>query len=139
MRNPEFRRPAAPGRIVAAAAIVAALALSLVPVADTARKDLGPAERVFEITASRFRFDPDILAVTEGDQVRITVRSADGVHGILIKELKVRLKVPKGGEAVSVGFVASRVGTYEIACSEYCGSGHRNMKARLVVMPRGSR
>ena len=50
-----------------------------------------------------------------------------------------KLKVPKDGEPVSLVFVASRAGTFEITCSEYCGSGHRNMKARLVVLPRGSR
>jgi len=33
---------------------------------------------------------------------------------------------------VTVEFTAPAVGRYEIACSEFCGSGHGQMKAALV-------
>jgi len=33
---------------------------------------------------------------------------------------------------VVVEFTAPRAGRYEIACSEFCGSGHGQMKAALV-------
>ena len=115
------------------------LALGLVvvalgaPIARGARTDTGPSVRTFEITASRFKFDPSLLEVAEGDEVRLVLRSADGLHGFEIKDLKVKVKIPKGGGPVSASFVARRAGTFEIACSEYCGLGHRGMKARLVV------
>ena len=54
--------------------------------------------RSFEITASRFEYDPAVLEVEEGDQVRLSLRSTDTVHGFEIKELKVKIKIPKGGE-----------------------------------------
>ena len=95
--------------------------------------------RTFEITASRFKFEPDTIEVTEGDEVRLTLHSSDTNHGLEIKELKVKIKIPKGGEPVSVTFVAARAGTFAIACSEFCGSGHRGMKASLVVRPREAR
>jgi cytochrome c oxidase subunit 2 len=94
--------------------------------------------RTFEITASRFAYDPDVLEVNEGDEVRLVARSADTVHGLEIKELKVKIKIPKGGAPVRAGFVATRPGTFTITCSEYCGTGHRRMKARLVVAPRSA-
>jgi cytochrome c oxidase subunit 2 len=115
-----------------------ALAGLLSPVARGARKDRGPAVRTFEITASRFKFDPAVIEVAEGDQVRLVLRSADSLHGLAIKELKVKVKIPKGGDAALTTFVASRAGTFEITCSEYCGLGHRTMKANLVVTPVGS-
>jgi heme/copper-type cytochrome/quinol oxidase subunit 2 len=34
---------------------------------------------------------------------------------------------------VTVRFVADKAGTFEIACSEYCGKGHKKMKGQLVV------
>lgn len=95
-----------------------------------------PEVKSFEVTASRFQFEPDTLEVQEGDQVKIILRSADTSHGFAIKELKVKAKVPKGGQPVTVEFVAARAGTYDFTCSEYCGPGHRDMKGKLVVMPR---
>ena len=96
----------------------------------------GTADRQFEVTASRFKFEPETLEVAEGDRVVVTVRSADVEHGFAIKKLKVKANVPKGGEPVRVEFVADKPGTYEITCSEYCGKGHARMKAKLVVVPR---
>jgi cytochrome c oxidase subunit 2 len=96
----------------------------------------GVEDRRFEITASRFKFEPEVLEVTEGDRVVVTVRSNDTEHGFAIKKLKVKTTVPKGGDPVRLEFVAGKAGTYEISCSEYCGKGHSRMKAKLVVRPR---
>jgi cytochrome c oxidase subunit 2 len=117
----------------------AACVAGLVPVVRGALKDRGPAVRTFEVTASRFKFEPDLLEVAAGDEVRLVLRSADSLHGLEIKGMKVKVKIPKGGEPVSATFVASRPGTFEFTCSEYCGLGHRNMKGRLVVTPVGTR
>ena len=118
-----------------------ALAASLALAAATSPA-AGPAPaapvRTFEITASRFEYDPSVLEVDEGDEVRLSLRSADTAHGLEIKELKVKIKIPKGGNPVRVGFVATRPGTFAITCSEYCGTGHRRMKGSLVVVPRRS-
>jgi cytochrome c oxidase subunit 2 len=92
--------------------------------------------KAFEITASRFKFEPNVIEVREGETVRITLHSADGNHGFGIKELKVKAKIPKGGAPVTVEFKAPAAGTYEFACTDYCGSGHRDMKGKLVVAPK---
>jgi len=94
------------------------------------------AVRSFEVSTSRYAFEPAVLEVAEGDEVRLTLRSSDTDHGFEIKGLKVKAKIPKGGDAVSLVFKASRPGTYVITCSEYCGTGHRRMKGTLVVAPR---
>ena len=94
------------------------------------------AVKSFEITASRFQYEPSTLEVQVGDPVKITLKSADGTHGFAIKKLKLKTTIPKGGDPVTVEFVADKAGTYEFACSEYCGSGHRGMKGTLVVAPR---
>jgi cytochrome c oxidase subunit 2 len=95
-----------------------------------------PEAKTFEITASRFKFEPDVIEVQQGDLVRITIHSADTTHGFGIKELQVKSKIPKGGAPVNVEFQASKAGTFAFACTEYCGSGHRDMKGRLVVTPK---
>lgn len=85
-----------------------------------------------QITASRYAFEPSTIQVNAGEPVRIVIRSADGVHGFSIPELKIDAQVPKGGAPVTVEFTAPAAGRYEIACSEFCGSGHGRMKAALV-------
>ena len=116
-------------------AIVTCILGSLLGAGDPG--DLEAAARTFEVTASRFRFEPATLEVAEGDRVVLTLRSADGKHGIAIPEFKVKATIPKGGAPVTVRFVASKAGTFRFECSEYCGSGHRQMKGRLVVAGRG--
>lgn len=92
--------------------------------------------KAIEVTASRWHFDPAIIEVDEGDRVTLTLHSADGTHGFAIPEFRVKTTIPKGGAPVTIEFVASRPGTFVFACSEYCGSGHRQMKGRLVVAAR---
>ena len=92
-----------------------------------------PDIRRFEITASRYRFDPARIEVRPGDVVELVLRSLDTDHGIAIKAYGVKVAIPKGGERVGVSFVASRPGTFPLECSEYCGSGHKRMKGELVV------
>jgi len=95
-----------------------------------------PQAVAIEVTAKRFAFQPDRLEVVEGDLITLAVKSADGTHGIEIKKLKLKKEIPRGGSAVMLTFTAPAPGTYEIACSEYCGRGHDDMKATLVVKPR---
>jgi heme/copper-type cytochrome/quinol oxidase subunit 2 len=85
-----------------------------------------------QIAASRYAFEPATIEVRTGEPVRIVVRSTDGVHGFAIPALKIDLQVPKGGEPVNVEFTAPAAGRYEIACSEFCGRGHGQMKAALI-------
>jgi cytochrome c oxidase subunit 2 len=91
------------------------------------------APRTIEVVAKRFTFEPARIEVTEGERVRLVVKSADGVHGVEIKKFKVNKKIPRGGDPVTIDFVASAPGEYPILCSEYCGDGHEDMKGMLVV------
>jgi cytochrome c oxidase subunit II len=108
-----------------------------------AQETAAPEPRIFEIVASRYAFDPATIEVTEGDRVRLIVRSADGPHGVEIKQFKVKKAVPRakpGDSPVTIEFVASAAGTYPILCSEYCGNGHKDMTGTLVVQakPKGA-
>jgi cytochrome c oxidase subunit II len=118
-------------------AVAGTALLSSATFASNARQDLATASAptVVEVTAKRFAFEPERIEVTEGDRVRLVVRSADGVHGIGIKKFKVEQKIPRG-ETVTIDFVASSAGTYPVLCTESCGKGHEDMKGTLVVKVR---
>ena len=89
--------------------------------------------RTIEIVAKRFAFEPARVEVSQGERVKLVVKSADGVHGVEIKKFKVNKRVPRGGDPVTIEFVAAAAGEYPILCSEYCGDGHEDMKGVLVV------
>ena len=90
--------------------------------------------RTIEVVAKRFSFEPARVEVTEGERVRLVVKSGDGVHGIEIKKFKINKRVPRGGNPVSIEFTASATGEFPILCSEYCGDDHEAMKGMLVVV-----
>jgi len=120
---------------------VAGTALLLgVTVVSYAQQDpaTASAPKVIEVVAKRFAFEPATIEVTEGDRVRLVVKSADGVHGVEIKKFKVSKKIPRGGDPVVIDFIANAAGSFPIACSEYCGDGHEDMKGMLVVSVRKS-
>ena len=105
-------------------------------------QDAPPAQsqepRVIEVIAKRFAFEPAEIEVTVGETVTLAVRSADGVHGIEIKKVKVKKEIPRGAEPVMIEFTAKEAGRFPIVCSEYCGDGHDDMKGTLVVKARES-
>lgn len=119
----------------------AACGLALVaglPFLVTAGEELPGEVRTFAVTASRYAFDPARIEVEQGDHVRLVLRSADTTHGLAIDAYGVKVAIPKGGEEVSVEFMAHRPGKFRMKCSEYCGSGHRRMQGVLVVTEAGT-
>jgi heme/copper-type cytochrome/quinol oxidase subunit 2 len=119
--------------------IVLLLALSATGAAAWARQVKGGGVdevKTIDVVASRFQFEPATISVMQGDSVRLRLRSADRSHSLALKAFRVKTLIPKGGEVVTVDFVADQVGTFEFICAEYCGTGHSGMKGRLVVLAR---
>jgi heme/copper-type cytochrome/quinol oxidase subunit 2 len=108
--------------------------LTLIATVLTAPRPVAAQPPVHEvqIVASRYAFEPAIVQVRAGESVRLVLRSQDGTHGFAIPKLKIDLHIPDHGEPVTAEFTAPAAGEYEIACSEFCGRGHGQMKAVLV-------
>jgi cytochrome c oxidase subunit II len=108
-------------------------AIVLVAISFVLRASPSQAHPVHEVqvVAKKFAFEPTVIQVTAGEPVRLVIRSSDRVHGFAIRDLKIDVQIPRSGNVV-VEFMAPREGRYEIACSEFCGSGHGQMKAALV-------
>jgi cytochrome c oxidase subunit 2 len=91
--------------------------------------------RTIDVTVSRYAFSPERIDVRVGERVRLNVVSVDGTHGFQVMALRLNAGIPAGGRAVTVGLTPKEAGTVEINCSEYCGRGHRRMKASFTVTP----
>jgi cytochrome c oxidase subunit 2 len=92
--------------------------------------------RIIEVTAKRFSFEPSTIEVTQGESVRLLVKSADGPHGFAIEALEIDKEIARGGKPVTIEFTPKNAGEFEIACSVDCGRGHSEMSGKLVVIAR---
>ena len=86
----------------------------------------------FKMTAKQFAFTPDIIEVNKGDKVKLTVTSMDVPHGISIPEYGINERLDPG-KPVAIEFTAEKEGTFTAFCSVFCGSGHSNMKGKIIV------
>jgi cytochrome c oxidase subunit II len=112
-----------------------ALALPAFPARARAEEGKGApdgAPRVVDITAKRFEFNPKEITLKRGEKVTLRLTSADVTHGFFQKELGIDLEIIPGKTAeVTITPVAA--GSYTIICDHFCGSGHGNMKMKVVV------
>lgn len=82
-----------------------------------------------KIQATNFKFDQPEYRVKKGEEIKLTLENKQGVHGLEIKGLGVKLESGK----LSQTFKADKAGTYEIVCTLPCGTDHLNMKSKLIV------
>ena len=67
--------------------------------------------------------------VKAGEEVTLSMKTEEGMHGLLVEGLDVKLD--KDG---SIKFTPEKAGEYKIVCSIFCGAGHGDMTANLVVV-----
>lgn len=101
-------------------------------IGDDKSVDENVSVRVFNVAAKQFEFIPAIIRVKKGNRVVLNIASADVEHGFAIDEYKINKTIPVG-ESITVDFIADKAGQFEFYCSVYCGSGHSNMRGKLVV------
>lgn len=73
--------------------------------------------KTFTVEGGDFFFKPNTIKVKKGDTVKITFQNSDGMHDFVIDEFKVRTKIIRDGESVTVEFVADKAGSFEYYCS----------------------
>ena len=87
--------------------------------------------QVFAV-AQMWQFQPSEIQVPAGSEVDFFLTSKDVVHGFHIYEKNVNMMAVYGGiNKTTVKF--DKPGVYKIVCHEYCGVGHENMEARVIV------
>jgi cytochrome c oxidase subunit 2 len=87
--------------------------------------------QVFAV-AQMWMFQPSEINIPVGSEVDFYLTSKDVVHGFNIAQKNVNMMAIYGNiNKTTVRF--DKPGVYEIICHEYCGIGHQNMKAQVVV------
>jgi cytochrome c oxidase subunit 2 len=107
--------------------------LALVVFAVPVRMGSASPEPVeIKMTAKKYRFDPKEITVKQGDQVRLIITALDRDHGFKLEAYGINQKLAKGNPT-TIEFTASKPGTFQFQCSDFCGLGHMKMKGKLVV------
>ncbi len=74
-----------------------------------------------------------ILRVPEGRPVRLLLTSRDVIHSFFVPAFRLKADVLPG-RYTQMWFTATKVGTYPIECSQYCGLSHSTMIGQVIVM-----
>jgi cytochrome c oxidase subunit II len=91
-------------------------------------------EKTFQVfaVASMWSFQPSEIYIPVGSEVDFYLSSKDVLHGFNIAEKNVNLMAVYGNiNKSTVKF--DKPGVYKITCHEYCGVGHQNMQAEIIV------
>ena len=73
------------------------------------------------------------LVIPVNREIQLLMHAKDVGHSFYVRELRIQQDFVPGLD-LSVHFTATKVGKYEIVCTQLCGLGHYNMKAYLNVM-----
>src|SRR6202142_2467023 len=73
------------------------------------------------------------MAIPVNREIHLLMHSKDVGHSFFVPELRVQQDFVPGLD-LSLHFTATKIGRYEIVCTQLCGLGHYNMKAYLSVM-----
>jgi cytochrome c oxidase subunit 2 len=74
------------------------------------------------------------LTVPVNKPVSLSLHSKDMIHSFYVPELRIQQDIVPGLN-VPLHFTATKVGSYEIVCTQLCGLGHYSMRSFLQVLP----
>jgi cytochrome c oxidase subunit 2 len=75
----------------------------------------------------------EVLVVPVGRPIELIMTSRDVIHGFYVPAFRIKQDVVPG-RATTAWFEATTTGTYDIMCTQYCGTRHSLMRGQVVVV-----
>ena len=75
-----------------------------------------------------------VLKVPLRRPVKLAITSADVVHSLFIPAYRIKEDAVPGRET-HLWFLPDEIGSYDLFCTEYCGTGHSGMITKVEVLP----
>jgi len=94
-----------------------------------------PTVRTWAVSASRYKYNPQRIEVSQNDLVKIELRSEDIAHSLTIDAYRIAKRVSPG-QPITFEFRADQAGTFPFYCNLQIEDGCRQMHGELVVKPR---
>jgi cytochrome c oxidase subunit II len=89
-------------------------------------------EKVIRVTARKFVFTPNEIALKKGEPVVFELATLDVFMGFNVPDFKVRSDIVPG-KVMRVALTPDRAGTFTFLCDVFCGDGHESMSGKIVV------
>lgn len=106
----------------------AAATLSMLVPASARREQ----ERVVQVRARRFTFEPDEIRLARGVPVTFEFTSLDVPMGFNLPDFGVRSDIMPG-MVTRLRLTPDKAGQFPFNCDIFCGSGHETMSGMVVV------
>ncbi|WP_165250330.1 cytochrome c oxidase subunit II [Paludisphaera soli] len=101
--------------------------------ADAAQVDVVGKQWMWYLQHPQGRSETNELHVPLGRPVKLNMTSQDVIHSFFIPAFRIKQDVLPG-RYTSLWFQPSKVGVYDLFCTEYCGTNHSNMIGKVYVM-----
>ena len=90
------------------------------------------APRQISLVAKRFAFTPNEIPIKVGERIVLLLESLDYEHGFSVPDLRLRADfVP--GRVTRLELQATKAGTLDFLCDNFCGDDHEDMHGRFIV------
>jgi cytochrome c oxidase subunit 2 len=107
------------------------------------RADRVPSDhRVVEVSSQQFAWSftyPDLdrtdgnLVLEVGEPVLLVLTAKDVIHSFWVPEFRMKQDAVPGIET-QIPITPTKIGEYDVICTELCGLGHATMRARAIVL-----
>lgn len=101
-------------------------------VAATQVAPKAPQAQTVEILAQKFNFTPDEIKVKRGVPVDLELTTLDRLHGFDVPDLGLAAEIVPG-QTTHVKFTPDKAGRFLFHCDVFCGEGHEDMVAAIIV------
>lgn len=105
-----------------------------VPPPDTTDVYVMGKQWMFKFSYPEGNSSVDTLYVPAGRPIRLLMTSRDVIHAFYVPEFRVKQDLVPG-RYTTTWFEAPEPGVYDILCTEFCGTGHSDMRGQVVVLP----
>ena len=92
----------------------------------------GPNEYTAVVIGSAWAFRPSELRVPVGAKITFISTSTDVIHGFNVERTRLNMMLIPG-QISKNSYTFREPGEYLLICHEYCGLGHHNMAAKIIV------
>ncbi|MEM7736533.1 MAG: c-type cytochrome [Deinococcota bacterium] len=83
--------------------------------------------------AQAFAFSPAEIVLEKDVETTFYLTSRDVIHGYHVQGSNINAELIPG-EVSTFQYTFNRTGEFRLACNQYCGIGHQNMLAKIIVV-----